>query len=104
MNKYHAVKTSFGSRIYDSKKEATRAQELSLMIRAKVISELECQVKYPLEVSGVKIGDYVADFVYTEKGKTIVEDVKSPMTAKLPLYRWKKKHMKAQYNIDILEV
>lgn len=104
MNKYHAVKTAFGSRVYDSKKEAARAQELTLMVRAGVISELECQVKYPLEVNGLKIGDYVCDFQYTEKGETVVEDVKSPMTAKLPLYRWKKKHMKAQYGIDIIEV
>jgi hypothetical protein len=63
------------------------------------------QVKYDLVVNGVKIGFYKADFVTYKHGKILeVIDVKSEMTKKLPVYRLKKKLLKAIYNIDIVEI
>jgi hypothetical protein len=42
--------------------------------------------------------------VYEVGGKTVVEDVKSPATVKLPEYRIKKALMKAVHDVDIQEV
>ncbi len=44
----------------------------------------------------------VADFSYTDTrtGLVVVEDVKG---FKTPLYRWKKRHVEAQYGFRILE-
>jgi hypothetical protein len=47
---------------------------------------------------------YISDFVYLENGQKIVEDVKSEYTRKLPVYRLKKKLVKAVHGIDIKEV
>ena len=48
------------------------------------------------------MGRYEADFVYVDltNGAVTVEDCKGFRT---DLYIWKRKHMKAQYGIDILE-
>jgi len=51
----------------------------------------------------VKICRYVADFGYIENGAVVIEDVKSKITKGLPVYRLKKKLMKALYGIDIRE-
>ena len=40
---------------------------------------------------------YVADFVYKEGGKSIIEDVKSPITLKNPVYSLKKALVQWQY-------
>jgi hypothetical protein len=49
------------------------------------------------------VGHYVADFRYRSgpQGLLVVEDVKGVRTA---LYRWKKKHVEAQYGIQITEI
>lgn len=103
MSKYHNIKTERDGYIFDSKKEAARYQELVLLQLAGVIADLELQPKYDLLVNGVKIGTYMADFRYKDiaTDETIVEDAKGVRTA---LYRRSKKHMKAQYGIDIKEV
>ena len=51
------------------------------------------------------LGDWIADFVYEELQQpgawiAVAEDVKGMKT---PLYRWKKKHVEAQYGIQIRE-
>ena len=46
---------------------------------------------------------YIADFVYTENGKTVVEDVKSPAT-RTDVYKLKKKLMLYKFGIEIREV
>lgn len=68
---------------FDSKKEAKRYSELLLLERAGAIQGLQRQVKYELIPSQRQDGrvveracQYVADFVYEENGKTVVEDVK----------------------------
>ena len=63
------------------------------------------QVRYDLIVNGIKIGFYKADFVTYKDGQILeVIDVKSEMTKKLPVYRLKKKMIKAIYNFDIVEI
>ena len=47
----------------DSKFEASKAQELELLKRAKEIKGYEEQVKIPLEVNGYHICNYYIDFV-----------------------------------------
>jgi hypothetical protein len=55
-------------------------------------------------VNGQKLGFYRGDFRYRHNGVTVLEDVKSAFTAKIPVYRLKKKLVKALYGIDIVEV
>ena len=57
-------------------------------------------------VNDTKIGTYIDDFnfIVSATGQFVVQDTKSPWTAKMPLYRRSKAHMKAQYGIDVIEV
>ena len=100
MTKYHAVKTVIDGIRFDSKAEAARYNTLKLLERNGDISGLVIHPAFPLEVMGQKIGKYIADFEYYENGKSVVEDVKG---VKTPVYRLKKKLVKALYGIDILE-
>lgn len=88
---------------FDSKKEAARWGELLILQRVASISALRRQVRFPLVVNGVLVCVYVADFVYIEAGRRVIEDVKSAFTRKLPVYRLKKKLMRAVWGIDIRE-
>ena len=105
-SKYGNVPTEVDGYVFDSKAESARYSELKQMMLAGLIANLELQPKFDLTVQGVKIGSYIADFRYRdiEKGVSVVEDVKSEATAKKELFRWKKKHVKAQYGIEIKEV
>lgn len=102
-NKYGAVKTVVDGISFSSKAEARRYGELKLLLRAGNIDELVLQPKFPLVVEGVKIGTYIADFSYFDvlTSKVVIEDVKGMMT---PVYRIKKKLMKAIYGIEVWEV
>ena len=103
-SKFKNIKVDLDGIKFDSKKEAARYVHLKRLEAIGGISMLERQEKYRLEVNGVHVATYVADFVYCNKNdKIIVEDVKSAHTRKLPVYRLKKKLMKAIYNIDIME-
>jgi len=88
---------------FASQAEAKRYIALSIMARAGIISGLECQPSYPLIVAGQKVATYKADFRYREvaTGETVVEDVKGVLT---PVYRLKKKLVRALYNIEIKEI
>lgn len=110
-SKYKAVKTTVGGITFDSAKEAHRYSALKLMEKAGEIFDLKRQVPYVLSVHDslghvVVIGQYVSDFEYLvwdafkDFHLVVVEDVKG---FKTPLYRWKKKHVEAQYSIQILE-
>lgn len=109
MSKYNAQKTTVDGITYDSRKEAQRAQELRLMLRAGIISNLREQVPYELipaqknEYGKVieRAVVYKADFVYDEKGKTVVEDTKGVRTKE---YIIKRKLMLYEYGIRIREV
>ncbi len=103
MNKYRNVKTKVGGITFDSRKEATRWQDLLLLQGAGEITHLRRQETFTFRVDGILIGKYRCDFAYTENGKAIVEDVKSPVTRKLDVYRMKKALMKAIFGIEIRE-
>lgn len=85
---------------FDSKMEYQRYLILKLMVRAGKISDLQRQVRYELAAGGIQICTYVADFVYKEQGKVVVEDVKGFRT---PEYRLKRRLMKEILDIEILE-
>jgi hypothetical protein len=99
-SKYRNKRTARG---FDSKKEERRFDELVMLEANGVIKNLERQVRYRFEHRDIHICDYVADFVYVENQITVVEDVKSPMTRKLPAYRIKAKLMLAFFSIAIRE-
>ena len=109
MSKYHSKKVTIGDEVFDSKKEAKRYQELLLLERAGEISNLQRQVKYVL-IPAQKDGNgkllerevsYIADFVYTENGKTVVEDAKGVRTKDFII---KRKLMLWIHGIRIMEV
>lgn len=100
--KYHAIKTTIDGITFASKKEATRYQELKLLQQVGEIELVRLQPVYTLRVNDIDICKYIADFLYYDKTKNkfVTEDVKG---VKTPVYRLKKKLMKAIYNIDIYE-
>ncbi len=101
-SKYRNEKVEIDGYRFDSKAEGARYWDLRQLERAGSITDLELQPAFPLLVQGVQIGVYKADFRYRdERGEVIVEDVKGMKTA---MYRWKAKHVKAQYGIEICEV
>lgn len=97
-SKYHAVRTTVDSITFASKAEARRYVELKMLEEAGEIQSLQLQPKFPLEVNGHKICTYIADFQYGQNGKVIVEDVKGVLT---PVFRLKRKLLKALWGIDI---
>lgn len=102
-------RTSREGIVFDSKGELARWEELRLLERTGEVRELRRQVVYLLKVGRVKVGTYVADFVYRipvllhppgGPSMEVVEDFKGVRT---PAYRLKKKLMLALYGIEILE-
>ena len=121
-NKYHASKCILNGIPFDSRKEAQRYSELLLLLRAKEISNLRRQVKYvlipaqyetyerygkrgqelqPGERLIEKECSYIADFVYEENGKDVVEDTKGFKTKD---YIIKRKLMLFVHSIRVREV
>ena len=122
--KYKNKKVEVDGIVFDSKKEAKRYQELLLLEKAGAIQELKRQVKYVLipaqreftneiYTKGKKKGcfkpgkliekecAYIADFVYWENGKKVVEDTKGMRTKD---YVIKRKLMLYVHGIRIKEV
>ena len=117
-SKYGNKKVVRNGVAYDSQKEANRHTVLKLLERSGKIQDLQRQVKFVLipaqyeqdEVGkrgGVKRGkllerecSYIADFVYTEDGKQVVEDTKGFRTAD---YKIKRKLMLYVHGIRIKE-
>lgn len=118
---------------FDSKKEGNRYCELKLLERTGAISNLELQKRFELipaqyetietgeyYKAGVKKGQpktkrvcieqsvvYIADFVYQENGKTVVEDVKGfrdTSSATYAKFVLKRKMMLWIHGIKIKEV
>lgn len=132
-SKYGAKPVEIDGIRFASQKEGRRYQELKLLVKAGHIKQLELQPVFrlwahdvtvqarlkraaagmrgnPDPVTPIELGKYVADFRYQEKGLSasenerwhvVVEDVKG---FKTPLYRWKKRHVEAQYGITIREL
>lgn len=129
MNKYRNKKTMVHGMEFDSAKEAKRYQELYLMGKCGYISDLQRQVKFelvPAQYEYVETGEvylvgirkgmpktkkvcvekavcYIADFVYMENGKMVVEDTKSEAT-RTKEYIIKRKLMRHLHGITVKEV
>lgn len=112
-------------RVYDSKAEFTRAQELKLMQERGEIQDLEFQPRFPLHAhsskelnpdntpanrEAVHLYDYVADFAYnkfdeeTNSEIYVVEDVKGSSRGKpiiTDVAEMKIKHFEAEYGIPV---
>lgn len=108
MSKYHSKKSVVNGIEFDSKKEANRYFELSLLERAGMISDLQRQVKFELipsqRIDGKVVErsvSYVADFVYKQHGKTVVEDTKGFKTKD---YIIKRKLMLYIHGIRVKEI
>lgn len=118
LSKYGNKKVVRNGITYDSQKEANRHAILKMLERSGKISDLQRQVKFVLipaqyepdtvgKRGGVKRGkllerecSYIADFVYTEDGKQVVEDSKGFRTAD---YKIKRKLMLHVHGIKIKE-
>jgi hypothetical protein len=98
--KYNNTRVVVDGYKFDSKREATRYGVLKMLAMAGEITELEVHPEYDLTTNGVSVCKYEADFSYLRNEKRVVEDVKGVRT---PVYKIKKKLMRAIYNIDILE-
>lgn len=106
MSKYNNQKIRVGGELFDSKREYNRWCELRLLERSGIICNLQRQVKFRL-IDSQKTPerterpcDYIADFVYYENGKLVVEDCKGMRT---DVYKIKRKLMIEKYNISIKE-
>ena len=121
---YHLKTTTSDGAVHDSRKEANRWCELTLLERAGKISGLQRQVPFELIPAqyesferygkkGKRLKDgqrcieksvvYIADFVYIEDGKKVVEDVKSEATKKKESYIIKRKLLLWVYGIKLRE-
>ena len=101
-NKYHAIKTTFNGKKYDSKKEATWAMYYEQLLKNKEIKSVESQVTYELwgENKKKKI-KYRADFVITHNDNIIeIIDVKSKATV-TPVFRLKWNLMEDKFYYEI---
>lgn len=105
-SKYHAKRTSVDGITFDSKREADRYLVLKSMEEDGAIEDLRRQVRYELipafDVDGKHYRPvfYVADFVYLEDGKEVIEDVKGMRT---DVYKLKSKLFARRYGKVIRE-
>lgn len=101
--KYNNKKTVVDGIKFDSLKEARRFQQLKAYERAGLIKDLGLQIPFVL-IDKSRHGraiKYVADFVYYEDNKMVVEDVKG---FKTPVYNLKKRLFVERYGIKIQEI
>ena len=98
--KYGNQKTLVNGIKFDSKKESICYNELLLLEKSGLIADLKIQQRFeivPKAGSNKRARYYIADFTYTEGGKKIIEDTKSEITKKNPVYTLKKALVQWQY-------
>lgn len=103
-SKYRNEKAIVDGIVFASQREADHYGELKVRLLIGEIRDLRCQPSFDLHAPGGKrVARYVADFSYVEvaTGKTVVEDVKGFRTRH---YRQKKKHVEAEYGIEVVEL
>ena len=99
-NKYSNNKVQIGRYVFDSTLEGKRYKQLALMEKAGTIKNLRLQVPFLLQDSFKKNGKtykaikYIADFVYEENGKVIIEDTKG---IKTDVFKIKQKMFEYKY-------
>ena len=99
-NKYNARKTEYNGIIYDSKKEAKRAEQLDKLLAVGDIINIERQVPIKCIINSKLVCKLVCDFVYTlADGSVVYEDVKGMV---LPVFKLKQKLVKAMFDIDVI--
>lgn len=113
MGKYNNKKHEMDGITFDSKKEAARYKELKLRQDVGLITELQLQKKFQLIPAQrdpdtgkvVRAVHYIADFVYREDGRLVVEDVKGYRGGKAyDVFKIKAKLMLYGYGIKVREV
>jgi len=111
--KYRNQPTNIDGIRFDSKREAKRYAELLTLQKARMISGLKTQPRFPIEIGGVIVRHvsqrgatgvqvvYVADFQYRdlETGKTVIEDSKGVRTEGFKL----KKAMMNAMGLEVIE-
>ncbi len=101
-SKYNNQKTTYNGREYDSKKEAKRAWELDMLLKAGVLRSWTPQPSFKITYKGEHICTYRGDFrVRYSDGHEEIEDVKGVRT---DVFILKKKLVKAFYGITIKEL
>jgi hypothetical protein len=82
-SKYRAKKIDTPDGKFDSQGEYRRWRDLQLMFHGGLIGNLERQVRFPLEVNGEKICDYIMDFTYRDPSTNtwVAEDFKGYQTS-----------------------
>lgn len=99
-NKYNAQKTysELCGRVFDSKAEKARGEELALLERAGQIEGLRYQVKFKLcDFPKITV---TLDFSYIESGRRIYEDVKGVLTRdSRTKYAWLEQLHKVHVNL-----
>lgn len=108
MSKYRAKKTEIDGIKFDSKKEAKRYIALRELEKKGNIEKLILQPRFLLQEGFRKNGkayrkiEYVADFMYEQDGKLIIEDVKGMKT---DVYKLKQKLFEKRYqDLTIKEI
>lgn len=115
MSKYHSRKLKApDGQVFDSVKEYQRWGELRILERAGRISKLRRQVKYVLlpaqrdPKTGILLERecaYIADFVYQDGGKEVVEDVKGyKKGTAYTVFSIKRKLMLEKHGIKVVEI
>ena len=99
-NKYRAERTTIDGITFASRREARRYQWLKIAERCGAISDLVLQPSFRIEIAAVLVCRVVADFGYTMDGQAVIEDCKGVRT---PIYRLKKKLLRATHGIEIKE-
>lgn len=108
-SKYRNKHVIVGSMRFDSMAEAKRYLALQQLERAGKITNLLRQPKFVL-ADKVRFHDeprakpalrYIADFSYLEGNTLVVEDVKSPATAKTAAFRIKRHLVTHLFGVDV---
>ena len=106
-SKYGNKKVTVDGITFDSAKEARRWQELKLLEAAGEIQALERQKVFilaPAVILGGRVKPalrYFADAVYRQDGRQVVEDTKSEITRKHPVFRAKQHLMMSVHSIEL---
>jgi len=97
-NKYHAKPKVVDGIRFASTGEADYYIYLKGLLNLGKISNLKLQTKFSIDLNGVHICNYLADFEYDDENGHHVVDYKGCVT---PVFRLKRKLVKALYGVDI---
>ena len=105
-DKSEVSQRTIGEEVFDSKLEANRYRELLCLQRVGQVSGLSLQPSWDIEINGIRVARYTADFSYFDHvlNRIVIEDVKSTGTEKDPYYRLRKRLAEAAHGIRVDEV